>query len=359
MIQYGKQTIEQQDINAIINVLTINKYLTTGPFVTQFENNTKNLLNVKHAVAVSNGTTALHCACLALELSEGDEVIVPAISFVATSNCVLYCGATPVFVDIDESTMNIDIDKIGEKINERTRAIIVVDFAGQLCDYDRLSEFGLPIISDACHSFGINKSLKADLTVFSFHPVKNITTGEGGMIVTNNDKYAKIMKNVRNHGIDKVYQNRTSYEYDVTKLGFNYRLTDIQAALGISQLQRIHKWLEKRNQIANKYTKAFKDNIHIQSLELKELSAYHIYVIKLIDIDRDEFYRYMIDNGIGVNVHYKPIYLHSYYRSLGYEKGLCPVAEKVYNQIITIPIYPTITDEDVEKVIKIVNSYLF
>lgn len=370
-IQYGKQTIEECDIQAVVDVLRTNTFLTTGPNVAEFEKKVCELVGVKYGIAVNNGTSALHCAIRAIELQPNEEVIVPAISFVATANCVLYERGIPVFCDIEKETMNIDATKIEGLITEKTRAIIMVDYAGQPPDYETIraicEKHRLVLIEDAAHSIGHKRGNEyvgsyADLTTYSFHPVKNLTTGEGGMIVTNNDEYAKRMRRFRNHGINMEYQNRKLYEYDIVEPGYNYRLTDFQCALGISQLKRVCQWIERRNEIAEKYNQAFKNYENIfKPLENRNTCAYHLYVIVLnlenLNENRDNIFKELKDNDIGVNVHYKPIYLMSYYQNnpdIKTNLGLCPNAEWIYQRIITIPLFPTMTEEQIQRVINTV-----
>lgn len=384
-IQYGKQTIEECDIQAVVDVLRTNTFLTTGPLVAEFEQKVCEMVGVKHGVAVNNGTSALHCAVRAIQLQPGEEIIVPAISFAATANCVLYERGIPVFCDIDKDTMNIDANLIEPLITPKTRAIIMVDYAGQPPDYHAIRKIcqkhNLVLIEDAAHSIGHRVSVcpskkeignfigsYADLTTFSFHPVKNLTTGEGGMIMTNNDDYSRRMKRFRNHGINTEYQNRKLYEYDIIEPGFNYRLTDFQCALGISQLKRVCQWIDKRNLIATRYNEAFKPYEHLfQPLKNKFSCAYHLFVIVLnlenLSVNRDIIFKELKDNDIGVNVHYKPIYLLSYYQNnpdIKTDLGLCPNAEWIYQRIITIPLFPTMTEEQIERVIntviKVIND---
>ncbi len=366
-LQYGKQTIEEDDINAVIECLRENAYLTTGPRVTQFENAIADRSQTLHAVAVSNGTTALHCATYALDLKQGDEVIVTAISFVASANCILYQGATPVFCDVQEDTLNIDPNKIEALITNNTKAIICVDFCGQLCDYDKIrpiaDKYGLKIIEDAAHAFGVVRN-DGDLTTFSFHPVKNITTGEGGAIATDCLEYAKRMKQYRTHGINVDYKTRKLHYYDMVDIGNNYRITDIQCALGLSQIGKLDRLLKRRQEIAAMYDlelEPFAEDV--KPLCVRNPCAYHIYVVKFAKkYNRDKVFTMFKDNNIGVNVHYKPIHLHTYYReNFNTSEGLCPVAEEVYRQIITLPIFPTMTNEDVMDVVRciklIINTY--
>lgn len=361
MLPYGKQTIDKHDINAVIKVLEEDNFLTTGPLVDKFEQLVCEKFNIKYAVAVSNGTAALHCAMIALNLNKEDEIIVTCLSFAASSNCVLYCGAKPIFCDIEEGTMNIDPNKIEALITSHTKALIVVDFAGQLCDYSKIkgicNKYNLVLIRDAAHSFGIQEEGNvSDLTTFSFHPVKNITTGEGGMIVTNNPEYYDKLKMARNHGIDVDYKKRRLYEYDITSLGYNYRLTDIQCALGISQMDKLDSFIKKRRYIAHKYNEAFEEmKDKLEPLAQKFNTTYHIYVIKLKNCNRDEVFQKLKAKNIGVNVHYKPIYLHTLYQNLGYEKGLCPVAEDIYQRIITLPLFPKMSDKDINNVVNAIK----
>lgn len=386
-IQYGKQTIEECDIQALVEVFRENQYLTTGPKVAEFEDQVCQLVGVKYGVAVNSGTAALHCAIRAIELQPGEEVIVPAISFAATANCVLYEQGIPVFCDVDPTTLNIDPEKITDLITERTRAVIMVDFAGQPPDYHPIrkicNQYKLVLIEDAAHSIGHRISSQkycpgtgediyvgsyADLTTFSFHPVKNLTTGEGGMTVTNNLEYAKRMRQFRNHGINTEYQNRKLYEYDISDLGYNYRLTDFQSALGTSQLKRVCQWIDRRNQIAQHYLDQFAElSSHdlFQPLKNKFSCAYHIFVILLnlekLNCDRDQIFLELKELGIGVNVHYRPIYLHSFYQKhsiIKSDQGLCPQAEWAYERMITIPLFPTMTQEQIDRVVQTVSSVI-
>lgn len=388
MLQYGKQTIDDSDKQAILNVLDENNYLTTGPKVNEFENAVANFVNAKYAVAVNSGTSALHCAVSTLNLQKDDEVIVTCLSFVASSNCILYCckEAKPVFCDIEEDTMNIDPNKIEEKITKNTKAIIVVDFAGQSCDYSKIKQitnkYNLVLIEDASHAIGgliiydENSNSKkqqqkymigefADMTIFSFHPVKHITTCEGGMVVTNNANYYNHMKSFRSHGIKIDYKQREqlgSHYYEMVDLGYNYRIPDLLCALGINQLKRLPEFIKRRQEIAKEYDNAFKHLFkYLKPLKQKTPhNVYHIYVIQLelenLIVDRDIIFKELRNQNLGVNVHYMPIHLHPYYqKNLGTRKGLCPIAEKVYKQIITLPLFPSMTNQDIQDVIKIVS----
>lgn len=358
MIPYGRHTIDKTDIDAIINVLEENDLLTCGKYVLLFENKVCEYVGVKYGVAVNSGTAALHLAINAIGINEDDEIIVPAISFVASANCVLYEKGKPIFCDIDPNTLNIDIKKIEKLITEKTKAILFVDMCGQPCDFDEIKvladKYNLITIQDAAHSIGAKyKNQKvgsyADITCFSFHPVKTITTGEGGMMITNNKTFYNKAKTFRTHGISRDFKEREkigSYYYEMQNLGFNYRIPDILCALGISQLDKLDKFIVKRNEIANKYNNIFAPYKNlIEPLTNKYDSAYHLYIIKINN--RDTIYQKLKELNIETNVHYLPIYLHPYYKQLGYKKGLCPNAEKVYEQILTIPIYPLLTDNDI------------
>jgi UDP-4-amino-4,6-dideoxy-N-acetyl-beta-L-altrosamine transaminase len=370
MIPYGKQTIDSNDIDAVLKVLEENEMLTTGKYVSEFENKICEYVGCKYALAVNSGTAALHLATFAINIKDDDEVIVPAISFVASANCVLYQRGKPIFCDIDPNTLCIDITKIESLITNKTKAIIFVDMCGQPCNFDEINiiakKYNLVTIHDAAHSIGAKYKDKkvgsyADITCFSFHPVKNITTCEGGMMVTNNDLYYNRAKAFRTHGISRDFKERekmNSHYYEMQYLGFNYRIPDLLCALGIEQLKRLDKFIEKRNYIANKYNELLKPfKTIITPLENNYYSSYHIYIVKInlekIKLSRDEIFRIMRENSIGVNVHYMPIYLHPYYKKLNYKNVLCPESEKVYEQILTLPIFPLLTDDEI---IKCVNT---
>lgn len=366
MIPYGKQCIDEADIQAVVEVLR-SDFLTTGPKVAEFEQAVAGFVRAEYGVAVSNGTAALHCAMHAIDIRAGDEVILPPITFAATANCVIYQGGIPVFADVVPETLLIDPEKIDEKITANTKAIIGVDYAGQPCDWDRLKaiadKHNLILIADGCHALGAEYNGRkvgslADLTVFSFHPVKHITTGEGGMIATGNPMFADKIKRFRNHGIDIDFKHREahgSWIYQIGDLGYNYRLTDMQCALGIRQLEKLPAFLEKRRSIAQRYDRAFSQVKGVSPLQRsKKVShAYHLYVVRLTaGIDRRQTFSDLQTAGIGVNVHYIPLHYHPLYKSLfGYDKGDFPCAEKAYEQIISLPIYPEMSDEDVNTVV--------
>jgi perosamine synthetase len=375
-LAYGKQSVDDTDIQAVVDVLK-GDYLTTGPFVREFEDKVASYVGAKYAVAVSSGTAALHLACFAAGIKEGDEVIVSPMTFAASANAVLYCGGTPVFVDIDSQTYNIDPEKIEEKITAKTKAIIPVDFSGQSVDMDRIKEIadkhGLIIIEDAAHALGSEyKSRKvgnqADMVEFSFHPVKPITTAEGGIVTTNNEEFYNKMMVFRTHGITRdqemLNENHGPWYYEQQFLGYNYRLTDVQSALGISQMSKIDEFIARRREIVKQYNDAFKNLKEIVRPFEAEFSnsGWHIYVIKvkpeLLTVTRKEIFKALQAENIGVNVHYLPVYLHPYYRGLGYDKGLCPNAEDLYENMITLPLFPRMSNEDVKDVIDAVNKVI-
>lgn len=374
MIPYGRQTIDEEDIKAVREVLR-SDWLTTGPKVAAFEKALARYVGAKYAVAVSSGTAALHCAMYALGIGRGHEVIVPTMTFAASANCVVYQGGTPVFVDVASDTLLIDPKDVETKITPKTKAIIAVDYAGQPCDYDALREIAdcqhVSLVADACHSLGATYrggpvGSLADLSVFSFHPVKHITTGEGGMITTDREEYAKRLRIFRNHGITSDHWQREaqgSWFYEMVDLGYNYRITDFQCALGMSQLQKLPRWLERRQEIARQYDEAFAGIKEIRPLavEAEVRHAYHLYVIRVNKdgpgFDRKTFFQALRSRGIGVNVHYIPVHLHPFYQKrFGTGPGLCPVAESVYEQVLSLPMYPAMTDEDINMVINTVRS---
>lgn len=375
-LSYGKQTVDESDIQAVVDVLK-GDYLTTGPFVKEFEDKVANYVGAKYAVAVSNGTAALHMACFAAGIKLGDEVIVSPMTFAASANAVLYCGGTPVFADIDPVTYNMDPDRIEEKITDKTKAIIPVDFSGQSVDMDKIKEIAdkhcLIIIEDAAHALGSEyKGRKvgsqADMVEFSFHPVKPITTAEGGIVTTNNEDLYKKMLIFRTHGITRdqelLKENHGPWYYEQQHLGYNYRLTDVQSALGTSQMNKIDDFITRRREIVKLYNDAFKDLKEIVTPFEAEFSnsGWHIYVIKvkpdLLTVTRKEIFEALQAENIGVNVHYLPVYFHPYYRDLGYEKGNCPNAEELYENMITLPLFPGMSNEDVNDVVNAVKKVM-
>ncbi len=379
MLPYGHQTIGEEDFRAVLDALS-SDWLTTGPKVREFEQAFARYVDAGEAVVVNSGTAALHAAMHALGIGPGDDVIVPALTFVASANCVLYQGATPVFADVEPDTLLIDCADVAAKITARTRAIIAVDYAGQPCDYDALRfiarQHGLGLVADACHSLGGSYKDRAvgtlaDLSVFSLHPVKAMTTGEGGMVTTESFESAHQMRCFRSHGVTSNHFQRGqqgSWLYDMADLGFNYRLSDIQCALGLNQLKRLSGWIERRRAVARRYDDAFASMLGVTPLALHSdrKHAYHLYVIRLnedcLGVDRGRVFAALRAEGIGVNVHYLPVYLHSYYRErFGSRPGLCPQAETAYQEILSLPIYPGMSDKDTNDVIealwKVVTSY--
>jgi perosamine synthetase len=374
VIPYGRQQIDSGDIEAVVEALH-SAWLTTGPRVEAFESAFSAVAGVPHAVAVNSGTAALHVALHALGVGPGDEVIVPAITFAASSNAVLYNGARPVFADIEADTLLIDPVSIERKLTSHTKAIVAVDYAGQPADYDALYAIARPrsirIVADACHAPGARYQDRpvgslADISAFSFHPVKHITTGEGGLATTADEDIARRMRCFRNHGIDtdaRSRESKGSFDYDMAELGYNYRLPDILCALGIAQLPKLDGWVHRRQEIARMYDEAFASMAHVRPLATRpdRTNARHLYVVRLVPeelaIDRNDAFRYLRAAGIGANVHYKPVYLHSYYRDrLGFTLGLCPTAEAVSTTILTLPLYPAMRENDIARVIDAVDA---
>ncbi len=372
MLGYGRQWIEQQDIDAVVEVLR-SEWLTCGPMVERFERSVAEFVGARQAVAVSSGTAALHAAVHATGIGPGDDVIVPAMTFAATANAVLYAGGTPVFADVDADTLLIDPADIRKKITPKTRAIIPVDYAGQPCDYTQLrqiaSEHRLTLIADACHALGATLDGRpvgtlAELTVFSFHPVKHITTCEGGMVVCQHEGLARKMRAFRNHGVESDARERAakgSWYYEMTDLGYNYRLSDVQCALGMAQLRRLPQWLERRREIARRYDDAFTRMDSVRPLATRRGAhhAYHLYVVRFAmpKASKQDIFAALRAEGIGVNVHYIPVHLHPYYRKhLGTGAGMCPVAEQAYQQIVSLPMFPAMSEQDVSDVIEAVGK---
>ena len=369
-IPYSRQWIEEDDIQAVVETLR-SDFLTTGPKVAEFEKNLAEYVGAKYAVAVSNGTAALHVACLAAGIGEGDEVITTPLTFAASSNCVLYCGGRTVFADIDPRTYDIDPEDVRRKITEKTKAIIPVHLSGQPCDLDAIhkiaEEYGLLVIEDAAHAIGAEyKGQKigglSDMTVFSFHPVKHVTTGEGGAVTTNSEELYQRLMLFRTHGItrnpDLMTENQGGWYYQQLDLGYNYRITDFQCALGISQLKKVDRSVARRREIAARYDEAFKDvpGLIIPYQVPDGKNSYHLYILQFTDVDRKAAYDRLQAAGIHVNVHYIPTYTFPYYRTHGYADTCCPNAEAVYRNILSIPMYYGLTDEQVEYVIENVKE---
>jgi len=364
-LPYGRQEIGDADIKAVVEAL-VSGWFTTGPRVQEFEQAFAAHVGVREGVAVNSGTAALHCAMRALGLGQGDEVIVPAITFAASANAALFEGAKPVFADVEPDTLLIDPRSVAKSITPRTRAIVAVDYAGQPADYDALKALaasrGIPIVADACHAPGAAYKGRAagtlaDISCFSFHPVKHLTTCEGGMTVTDDPAMAAHMRRFRNHGIDSDHRSRQaagSHAYDMVELGYNYRLPDVQCALGLAQLKRLDGWVAARQRIARFYDAALANIAEVVPLKThaERVHSYHLYVVRLMDsIDRDSVFARLRADGIGANVHYAPVYVHSHYARLGYKPGLCPAAEAAAGQILSLPMFPAMTEADVRRVV--------
>ncbi len=369
-LPYGRQEIGDADVKAVVEAL-VSGWLTTGPRVARFEKAFAQHCGAAEAVAVNSGTAALHAAMRALGLHTGDEVIVPAITFAASANAAVYEGATPVFADVDPDTLLVDPASVRARIGPRTKAIVAVDYAGQPADYDALKDIargrGIRLIADACHAPGATYKGRAvgtlaDISCFSFHPVKHLTTCEGGMSVTEDARMAAQMRRFRNHGIDSDHRAREAagaYAYDMTELGYNYRLPDVQCALGLAQLTRLNKWVHARQKVAALYDKALTRVPQVTPLKTHHdrTHAYHIYVVKLDPaLDRDKVFATLRAKGIGANVHYAPVYLHSYYRARGYGAGLAPMAERAAKHVLTLPMFPAMTADDVTRVVDVLKS---
>lgn len=376
-IGYGHQYIDESDIEAVVKVMK-GDYLTCGPSLEKAEQKLCQLTRAKYAVLVSNGTAALHAACDAANICEGDEVITTPITFTASANCALYCGAKPVFADIDSDTYNISAKSIEKKITNKTKAIVAVDFTGQAADLDAIknicNKYNLILIEDGAHSIGTKYNgmpvgAFADMTTFSFHPVKTVTAGEGGAILTNSEAFYKRLILFRAHGItrNQAWMNNRSeggWYYEQVGLGMNYRMTDIQAALLSSQLDKLDIFVNRRKEIVKRYDEAFNEmpEIVVQKEISQSDTVRHLYLLQLklemLTVGRKEIYEALEAENVGCNVHYIPVYYFPYYQKLGYKKGICPNAEHLYERLITIPLYYGMQDEDVEKVISAVKKVL-
>lgn len=372
---YGHQYIDEADVKAVTEVLT-SDYLTCGPKVEELERRLCEFTGAKYAVVCSNGTAALHIAAMAAGVSRGDEVITTPITFAASANCALYCGAKPVFADINPKTYNIDPQKVKEKITDKTKAVVAVDFTGQAVELDSLlamcHEKGITLIEDGAHSIGTKYKGKhvgsiADLTTFSFHPVKTVTGGEGGAVLTNSKELYEKLLLYRAHGITRKPEllERESdgpWYYEQIDLGYNYRLTDIQCALILSQMDKIEKFAARRKQIVERYNEAFSQipEVTVQEEIPESDTTRHLYILRikpeLLTIDRKGFFEALGAENICCNVHYIPVYRHPYYEKLGYQKGLCPEAEKLYEEMMSLPLYYALSDQDVEDVITAVQK---
>ena len=368
-LPYGRQFIDEEDINSVVNVLK-NDYITQGPRIGLFEESLAEYCDSRYAVCFNSGTSALHAAYYALGIGKGDEVITSPNTFVATSNAALYLNANPVFTDVEKSTGNMDVSLVEEKITGKTKLIVPVHYSGNPVDLKSLREiavdYNICIVEDAAHALGalyegkpVGNSLYSELSVFSFHPVKHITTGEGGMVLTDNKDYYDKLVMFRSHGITKKdFQGEPDgdWYYEMQFLGYNYRMTDIQAALGLSQLLKLPQFVRRRCSIAETYDNAFKDNQYFKTIPVtgEGVSSYHLYPILIndeyVEMKREIFGKLRLE-GLGVQVHYIPVYLQPYYQKLGYRRGSCPVSEDFYHREISIPMYPALSDGDVNHVI--------
>ena len=380
-ISYGHQYIDEDDIQAVVEVLR-SDYLTCGPKITELEKKLCEVTGAKYAVVCSNGTAALHIACMAAGVGEGDEVITTPITFAASANCALYCGARPIFADINSETYNISPASVEKCVTDKSKAVVAVDFTGQSVELDELlkicQEHKMVLIEDGAHVIGTkykgraNGSI-ADMTTFSFHPVKTITGGEGGAVLTNSEEYYQKLLLYRSHGITRdehllEHESDGAWYYEQIDLGYNYRMTDMQAALIISQLDKLEMFSKRRKEIVARYDEAFSklEGIVVQKEIPDSDTTRHLYILRIepekFGVDRRRFFEALGAENVCCNVHYIPTYYFPYYEKLGYQKGICPNAEKLYEEIITLPLYYAMTDDDVESVIeavsKIANYYL-
>lgn len=379
-IPYGRQDISASDIRAVVLALK-SDFLTQGPIVELFENKLSSYVGSEQAVAVNSATSALHLACLALGVGPGDKVWTSAVTFVASANCALYCGAEVDFVDIDENSYNMSVSALREKLTtardngQLPKVVIPVHLTGQSCEMAEIwalaQEFGFRVIEDASHAIGgrykggrIGNCVYSDITVFSFHPVKIITTGEGGIATTNDPNLAKSMRSRRSHGItrdlDEMFSpNPSPWYYEQTDLGFNYRITDIQAALGVSQLRRIERFLKKRHKIAARYNKALANQMITRPAQtINTWSSFHLFVIRVPSHLRARVMEQLLINGVRANLHYIPVYRHPYYARLGFEPSAFPESEKYYSEAISLPMFPKLTGSKIRRVVKIVKDAL-
>ncbi|MBU1694399.1 MAG: UDP-4-amino-4,6-dideoxy-N-acetyl-beta-L-altrosamine transaminase [Verrucomicrobia bacterium] len=387
VIPYGRQSIDEADIAAVTEVLK-SQWLTQGPKVKEFEGAFAAKVGARYAVAVSSGTAALHAAMAALGIGAGDEVIVPPITFAATANSVVFQGATPVFADVEPDTLLIDPCSVEEHVTRKTKVVITVDYAGQPCRYDALRKLarkhGLVLVADACHALGAVYKGRAvgslaDLNTFSFHPVKHITTGEGGMITTDDETLTQRMRDFRTHGVTKdpdsflssdpcpLTSEKGPWHYEMQALGYNYRLSDISCALGLSQLRKLDRFVTRRREIAARFDKAFRPlSSVLRPLALGSqtcMHAYHLYVVQVdfpkLGKTRTRVMRELRERGVGTQVHYIPVHLQPFYRArFGCKPGQCPVAEEAFGRVLSLPMYPALRDEDVERVVEAVRGVL-
>jgi len=373
LLPYGRQSIDEEDIQAVVETLR-SDWLTTGPKIPEFEEALAERVGARYAVSFSNGTAALHGAAFAAGIGTGDEAITTPLTFAATANCVLYQNGTPVFADVAPDNLNLDPERVRASVSSRTKAVLPVDYAGHPADLEAMlkiaEQHGLAVIEDACHALGAEYKGKrvgsiAHMTVFSFHPVKHLTTGEGGMVTTDNPAYADALRKFRNHGINSGARDRQQagqWHYEMVLLGYNYRLTDIGCALGLSQLKKLDANLKWRREIAARYTAAFQEMAGVCAPAVRgdALPAWHLYPLRLnldqLSAGRAEIFRALRAENIGVNVHYIPVHLHPYYRErFGYRGGEFPIAENAYESLISLPMFHGMSDADVEDVVRAVE----
>jgi perosamine synthetase len=378
VIPYGRQTIDDDDIAAVVGALN-SDFLTTGPEVEAFENELAEYVGAKHVIAVNSGTAALHMAAAAAGIAPGDHVITSANTFLASANCAAYLGATPDFADIDLVTYNLSVESLQQTWRTTTKAVIAVDFAGQPCDYPKITQLarsrGATVIQDASHSLGgrafgypVGGLPGVDLTTFSFHPVKTMTTGEGGAVATDRDDFAEFCREFRSHGMVREPKKFRALEpdswvYEMQNLGFNYRITDLQCALGRSQLRKLDRFVERRAEIVSRYNQAFKDLEHVQIPRVPSPSeiSWHLYVVQVdfpaIGKIRGEVMNQLREAGVGTQVHYIPVHLQPWYRDhFGYLPGKCPNAEAYYQRALSLPLYPAMSDLGISQVIEAVRT---
>jgi perosamine synthetase len=373
LLPYGRQTVDDEDIAEVVRVLR-SDWLTTGPDVGAFEKAFMEVVGARYAVASSSGTAALHSVMFAAKIGPGDEVVVPAMTFAATANCVRFQGGTVAFADVRADTLNLDVASAEAALTPRTRAVVAVNFAGQPADLEELKALcdrrGILFIEDACHAIGATYHGRpagsyAQMSAYSLHPVKNITTGEGGLVTTDDPGLAARLKMFRNHGITTDLRQREasgSWFYEMVELGYNYRITDFQCALGTSQLRKFPAWQRRRAEIAERYGRAFAQipEVEAPSVLPDRTSAWHLYVLRLnldrLRAERAEIFKALRAENIGVNVHYIPVPWHPYYRDLGYARGSWPVAEANYERILSLPMFPAMTDRDIEDVVEAIRK---
>jgi UDP-4-amino-4,6-dideoxy-N-acetyl-beta-L-altrosamine transaminase len=374
-LPYGRHGLTEEDVQAVVAALR-SDWLTTGPRVLAFERAVADLVGARHAVAVSSGTAALHAAAFAAGVGPGDEVVVPALTFAASANAACYLGGTPVFADVRADTLNVDPADVAQRVTERTRALVAVDYAGQPADLDRLGalarERGLLLIEDAAHALGAEYRGRrvgaiADLTTFSFHPVKHVAAGEGGLVATDDDQMAVRVRRFRNHGLETEFRERdlSGLVYSpMVDLGYNYRVSDLQCALALSQMSRLESGLKRREEIAQRYRAELGalPGLTLPALELHVRHAWHIFPV-LLDLDRLTVDRRAVlaalrAENIGAAVHYVPVYWHPYYQARGYARGLCPRAEAAFARLLTLPLFPGMGERDVDDVLAAVRKVL-